>query len=567
MQNRARVQEAVQRQQQRRRQVRITVSAVAAVAVVAAGAVGFQLLRGGGGAALSAPGVAPDAPTTQLVASGCSRPAELTVAVPAAMAPAFTEIVGAFNAQPGVPCASFTVVPREASTVAQSMAGPTRPDAWVTDAGLWLEQANRRAGLGLVADEPFAASPVLLAMGGDAAEDAEGSGWAELARTGPDLVLPDPATSTVGLLTLSASAAHWSEPVLRQVAESSRSVRAGDSALVAASDGRRDVATPVSRAELVAYNTTNPRSPLAAVAPSDGAPALEYSLVAVADGTVASRVLRSLRDFLASDAARAVVARHGFTPPGEADTPQPSEAATPASAGVGAPATTTVRGTVKTLAPPALATVEKLRDTWAALQPAPQAILALDTSATTLGRLDGETILDRITEAAQVGIATLPDRSKVGVWLYGQHLGPKGEDHRALVSPAALSGAGQLQAIAKGLGSMSSVAGGGRGLYDTVIAAVGAARAQAQPGRANTAVVVTAGPNDDDFGASLGAVKAALGKTASGQGVHLVIIGVGAKPDATVLTEVAAAAGGSYRAVQQGNELAPAISAALAGRL
>ena len=573
--NRERVQQAVKRQQQRRRQVRISVAAAGAVALVAAGGVGFQLLRDGATAQLAAPGVVPDAPVSQRVASGCKRPADLTVAVPSAMAPAFADVVEAFNAQPGVPCASFTVVPLEASTVAQSLAGPTRPDAWVLDAALWLEQANSRAGLGLVADEPFAAAPVVLAMTGPAADEAEGSGWPQVvapAEEDPRLVLPDPATSTVGLLSLAASAAHLpqsrdaAESALRHVAETSGSAPLAASALVAASDSRRNVTTPVSLAELARYNAANPRSPLTGVAPAEGSPVLEYSLVAVADGTVASRVLRSLRDFLASDEARAVVTTHGFTAPGQPGAAPGQPGTAPGQPGAASStATTPVRGTLQALPAPSLAAIEKLRDTWAGLQPAPHGILALDTSATTLTRLDGETILDHIAQGAQTGLAALSDRSKVGLWLYGQHLGPRGEDHRVVVAPGALNGAGQLQAIAQGLGSLPSVAGGGRGLYDTVIAAVDAARAGAQPGRANTAVVVTAGPNDDDFGASLGAVKAALRRSSTEPGVRLVIIGVGPKPDAKLLTEVAASAGGTYTAVQQADDLAPAITAALNG--
>ena len=573
--NRERVQQAVKRQQQRRRQVRISVAAAGAVALVAAGGVGLQLLRDGTPTQLAAPGVVPEAPTSQRVASGCKRPANLTVAVPSAMAPAFAEVVEAFNAQPGVPCASFTVVPLEGSTVAQSLAGPTRPDAWVLDADLWLEQANSRAGLGLVADEPFAASPVVLAMTGPDADEAEGSGWPQVVAPAEEdlrLVLPDPATSTVGLLSLAASAAHLpqsreaAESALRQVAETSGSVPVAASALVAASDPGRNVTTPVSLAELARYNAANPRSPLTGVAPAEGSPVLEYSLVAVADGTVASRVLRSLRDFLASDEARTVVTTHGFTAPGQPGAAPGQPGAAPGQPGAApSTATTSVRGTVQPLPAPSLAATEKLRDTWAALQPAPHGILALDTSATTLTRLDGETILDHITRGAQIGLAALSDRSKVGVWLYGQHLGPKGEDHRVVVAPAGLSGPRQLQAIAQGLESLPSVAGGGRGLYDTVIAAVDAARTGGQPGRANTAVVVTAGPNDDDFGASLGAVKAALRRSTTEPGVRLVIIGVGPKPDAKLLTEVAASAGGTYTAVQQADDLAPAITAALHG--
>ncbi len=114
---------------------------------------------------------------------------------------------------------------------------------------------------------------------------------------------------------------------------------------------------------------------------------------------------------------------------------------------------------------------------------------------------------------------------------------------------------------------MQGVAGGGRGLYDTIVAATQAASSQSAAGAPNTAVVVTAGPNDDDFGASLGEVKSALSTTStSDTSVRLVIIGVGDKPNATILTEVAEATGGAYLAATSADQLSEAVGSALAGR-
>lgn len=569
--NRERVERALRGRQQRQRRLRMLLGAGSALAVLGVAGVGFQFLRGGGAPAPGAAGIVPVARTTQVVAAGCAKPAELTIATPPAMALAFSDVIKAFQTQPSVPCATFTIEPREAAAVAQSIAGPVRPDAWVTDAGLWLDQANSRAGLGLTADEAFASSPVVVAMSEDAAAQTEGTGWADLATKGPTLVLDDPATSTVGLLSLAAAAGSWQAPVLDRVVKRSNELPAGTAALAAAADPGRAAAAPVTRAELISYNAANPEPRLAAVAPAEGVASVRYSLVAVADGTVASRVLRSLRDFLASNAAREVVAAHGFNGPDDAPDVTPTSAARTASA-TASPhsspnASATLHGTPKALPQPDLATAEKLRDAWTALDPAPNAVLALDVSAGALTRLDGETILSRLGRAAQDGIGALPDRATVSVWLYGGHLGPKGEDHRVIAESGSLTRPDQIQSIAKGLGTMPKIVGGGRGLYDTIIAATQAAAAQSKPGDPATAVVVSAGPNDDDFGASLGVVKKALAQIkAKNTGVRLVIIGVGDKVEGTLLREVAAVVGGTYEPVTTGNELTPAISSALAGR-
>lgn len=508
-----------------------------AAVVVVASALGARAWLGRTGSATTA-GVAPLVLAQSHVDHGCPKPPMLTVDVPEAMATTFSDLVAGFQALPDAPCASFTVVPRASSTVAQSLAGPVRPDAWVTDAALWLDQANRRAGLGLAADQPFATSRVVVAVRPDRAPRSAMS-WSDLAAGATPAALPDPATSTAGLFALAAASKRWSSPQLGQVAARSRQLPPGASALGLFADPEKDVAAPVAEAELAAYNAANPSARLAAFVPSDGVAPLEYAFVPVADGTVASRVLRSLADYLGSDAARAVITKHGFSAPDAAASPAPP--------------------------PPTAAAADALREEWAVVDPAPQAVVALDTSAASLSRLDGQTILDRLAESTQLAVASLPDRSSVALWYFAQHLGPRGEDHRVVADSAPLTAPAQIQAIAKGLGGMSEVAGGDRGLYDTIVAARQAAAATAEAGRPGTAVIVTAGPNDDDFSASLGAVKSAVSKADPARPVRLVIIGIGSKPNAALLTEIAKAGRGQYVAVTKPEELTAALTRALSG--
>jgi len=164
-------------------------------------------------------------------------------------------------------------------------------------------------------------------------------------------------------------------------------------------------------------------------------------------------------------------------------------------------------------------------------------------------------------------MSALPDRSTISLWLYANHLGPKGDDYRVIADTGALTRPDQVQSIAKGLGTMPKIVGGGRGLYDTIIAATQAAATQSKPGHPATAVIVTAGPNDDDFGTSLGVAKKSLAAIkAKNTGVRLVIIGVGDKVEGTLLREIAAVMDGAYEPVATGDELTPAVSSALTGR-
>ncbi|MBC9821853.1 substrate-binding and VWA domain-containing protein [Terrabacter sp. MAHUQ-38] len=530
--NRERAERAARQSLTRRRRTLVAVGAVATAVVVAA-ALGARTWLGRPGSSTVA-GIAPVATAQSHVHRGCPEPPMLTIAVPEALGTTFSDLVDGFQALPDAPCASFTVVPRASSAVAQSLAGPVRPDAWVTDAALWLDQANHRAGLGLLADEPFATSRVVLAVRPEPAPGAAVS-WAGLAAGGIPVTIPDPATSTAGLFALAAAAGRWSSPQLAEVAARSRQLLPGESALGVFADPDTDAAAPVAEAELAAYNAANPSVHLAAVVPSDRVAPLEYAFVPVADGTVASRVLRSLADYLGSDAARAVLTRHGFSAPGAAASP----------------------------APPTPGAADALREEWAAVDPAPHAVVALDVSAASLSRLDGETILDSLAESTQLAVASLPDRSSVALWYFAQHLGPRGEDHRVVADSGPLTAPAQIQTIARGLGGMSGVVGGDRGLYDTIEAAHQAAAANASAGRPSTAVIVTTGPNDDDFGASLGAVKSAVAKADPARPVHLVIVGIGTKPDAAVLAEIAKAGRGQYIAVTKREELAAALTRAL----
>lgn len=538
------------RRRARRRRIGILVATVVAILAVSVGlGAHFLGLQPGAGPGGAAP-LAQDSPDA---GPNCQNPTTLKVAVPEAIATTFAALAEAYRSQPGVPCVQFTITSRPPSVVAQSIAWPDRPDAWVVDAPVWLDQANRRAGLHLAGDVPFATSPIVVAMKPADAEAAEKQKWSELADGDTKLVLPEPNHSTVGLYGLVAASEHWSPTQLKSAADFARSHR-GKSLLDVVRLPQSDVSAPVSMAELAAFNAANPATALAAVHPADGVASLEYSIVLVTESNAGMRaVLKSLRDFLATDEAGAIVTRNGFTFP--SGKPLPTITSGP------------VRGTHKAIAAPSATEIATARHVWAEVAPPPQAVIALDVSSTSLSSVGGESVLELVRRSTQAGMAALPEGSTVALWAFGQHLGGETQDHKVLAPSDELTETSQVQAVARGLASLKALAGGDRGLYDTIVAAQAAAQAAATPGRANSAIIITSGANQDDAGLSLGETRAAVAAVSdANRDLELVIIGVGPKADARNLASIADSAGGTYVAVSSADDLLRALQKALDGR-
>lgn len=538
------------RRRARRRRIGILVVTVVAILAVSLGLGSHFLgLQPTGGS----DGPAPAAQSSSDGGPNCQNPTTLKVNVPEAIATTFAALAEAYRSQPGVPCVKFTITTRAPSIVAQSIAWPDRPDAWVIDAPVWLDQANRRAGLHLAGDVPFATSPIVVAMKPAAAEAAANHGWSELAASKNELVLPEPTHSTVGLYGLVAASEYWSRTQLRSAADFAR--RNGERSLLdVVRLPQSNVITPVSMAELAAFNAANPATALAAVHPADGVATLEYSIVLVTETNPGMRaVLKSLRDFLATDEAGEIVTRNGFTFP--SGKPLPTITSGP------------VRGTAKVVAAPSATEIAAARQAWAEVARPPQAVIALDVSSTSLSTVGGETVLELIRRSTQRGLAALPEGSTVALWAFGQHLGGEDQDHKVLAPSDELTEPSQVQSVARALASLKALAGGDRGLYDTIVAAQAAARAESGPDRANSAIIITSGANEDDAGLSLGETRAAVAAVSdANRDLELVIIGVGPKADARNLSSIADSAGGTYVAVSTADDLLRALQKALNGR-
>ena len=166
---------------------------------------------------------------------------------------------------------------------ARSSAQP-HPDGWVTDSAGLLERAQQTSGAALTPTEPFASTALVVAMPTEAAEAlGDDLGWARLLAGPTPVRVPDPNRTTIGRLALGAAAATLDDARLRAAVAGSARAGTATVALDGVAASQPAVGAVVTEAEVTAWNAAHPDQVLAAVAPTEGAAAVEFSLLPVSD--------------------------------------------------------------------------------------------------------------------------------------------------------------------------------------------------------------------------------------------------------------------------------------------
>lgn len=542
--SRARAEEMARERAARRRRTRLLGGLVGVVVAVAVG-FGAWTLLGRGSADPTASG-GPSVPRS------CDAPTPVRLAVPSSIAPGITAVTESLNARDDGPCALFAIEGTDGFTVAGSVAGPSHPDAWITDSPEWVARANTTAGRTLTAGPVFASSGVVVALprAAGASVGAQPT-WSSVLGGETAVRVPDPQRSTAGALSLGAAAAgglsdqQVSDVVARGAKVSGTTV---DLDAVATSDP--PTGAVVTEAEVSAFNEARPDRALATVAPTDGTGAVQYSLVTLSNDAKLTPLISALGAYLQTEDARKVLSDNGFRTPGGLDPSLP----------------TPMYGSARIGEAPAADAVAKVRQAWSAAAPRTQALLALDVSGSLLEKTSDGTRLSAMQEAASQGVASLPPQTSVALWLYSLHIGDKGDDHKPVVSYGTTGDAKHLAAIDAALVKLTKSVGGGRGLYDSIRASFAKAKTSWVGGHTNTVVVVTDGPNEDDYGRSLAQLKQELAAAKDpARPVRIVIIGFGPDPDAKAMAEIASLTGGEYIAAPEPADLRPALTRALGG--
>lgn len=443
-------------------------------------------------------------------------------------------------------CTSIEVAVRSGAEVALGVStGGALPDIWIPESRIWLGRARLgETGRVRVLAPSLARTPVLL-VGGPRAHrfatwgDAEASGLVSV---------PDPEISTVGALALVAPLAE-ARVSGRTVAEAQRLA-----VPFAQTYGARRARGADERVWPTMFRSLSPRlvvtteqelaraedgRRLRDLTPPVGAPVLSFPL-AVREGAApgARDVALGLLDHLLSEDGTRALIEQDLRP---ARGPSP-----PAS-----------RSDVSDYLPtPTARTVVAAVQSWRTLA-VPSAILAVVDAS---GSMDFDagtgTRMDLLADAARIGLSFLPDHARVGLWIFSVDKGGPGQDWRVLEPIRRLDdlrfGRTQRYALRERASEMSSLTGGGTGLYDTALAAYREAVRSHRRNYANAVVLMTDGRNDDPGSIGLDQLLARLRELRDPERpVRIVGIAISEDADLAALQRMAQVTGGdAYLAAQ-----------------
>jgi hypothetical protein len=430
-------------------------------------------------------------------------------------------------------CRRTTVTVEAPGTVAARLrAGGPRPDVWVPDSSLWLSRAAA-AGAYPVGQQPSVAStPVTFAV---PEGQPAGTGLDALVARSPGaagmrLGLPQPDQSAVtagALLALEAAAEHGASDAHAALAATLSHTDpslTGDSAtlLNAVAAAHAPVAVAVTEQAVTLHNAAaNLDAQVQMLRPTTGRFVLDFPVVAMSrQREVVGAALRLLTA-LQSPYGRQLLTDAGLQPP-TSDVPLP----------------------------PSHAVEEAVRN-YLSITRGARMLAVFDVSGS-MGELvpgaGGATRMDLARQAAAGAMPLLPPGSDVGLWEFSTKL-VGGSDHRELLPIGPLSGpeAGDRPAaLALAVAGLQQIVDGGTGLYDTTLAAVRAVRADWDPNRVNSVVLLTDGRNDDAAGIDLATLLAQLRAENDPQRpVPVISLVYGPDADAAALRAISEVTGGA----------------------
>ncbi|MFJ8581273.1 VWA domain-containing protein [Micromonospora sp. NPDC093277] len=510
----------------------------------------------------------------QLSGPSCSGRIQLSVAAVPEIAPAVQASADQWvkdGAAVGDTCVAVNVTAAESVDVAAAVAGKhgvtlagvgqasgtaVTPDVWVPDSSTWLVRLKS----GAAAFDPaigasIARSPVVVAVPEPVAAQL---GWPDKKFTWSDLLgqvtsskplragIVEPnqdAAGLSGLLALIGAAGKSKEATtgaMRQLATNRSSLRqdllarfprSSDPTTIASGLG----AAPLSEEDVIAYNSTKPPVPLAALYLDPAPMPLDYPF-AVLPGIepVKASAAKSLFEVLSASKFRNRLAAQSLRGPdgnwGEGfEAPQ------------GAPIPTD-GGTAP--AGPDPAAIQAATTTWTAATQSGRMLAVIDVSGSMKSKVataNGASRLQVTVAAANQGLELFDDSWSIGLWTFSTNL--KGsQDYQEVVPIKPLSG--NRNALRQGLGSIKP-SSGDTGLYDTILAAYKKVQEDWQPGKVNSIVLFTDGKNDDDNGISHKDLLAQLKKLRDPeQPIQVIIIGIGTDVSQAELEPITAITGG-----------------------
>jgi hypothetical protein len=470
------------------------------------------------------------------------------------------------------PCDTFSVTAADSSTVAKNLASGngTTPAAWVPDSSVFIDSVRAAKPDVLAGDmEEFATSPLVFAVptpiaakAGAALASPSWSAFVSGDQTLP-VRLPDPESTTSGrLLLLNAPTALGNSPAVRialgrVLLAWTHSPMPKEQDLFAAATTEQAGIFPTSE-QAVASNLKVHPGTLAAVVPSEGTGRYTYSLV-LASGIPdhATDALTALRTQLTNEAGKTDVKSAGFRVRDGGE-----------QSGPGVPG---IPSQVKYLPDPSVEQQAALVKTWTGMKADARMLALIDTSGSMREQEGDKTRMELAGEAAQTAVSIFPNSSQLGLWTFGLNKGGPGQDWRELVPirqlDESVDGKPQRQVLTETLPGLLSSAGGGTGLYDTLLAAYQQMVSTYAPGRVNSVILLTDGRNEDPSGLTLEQLLAKISQTKDpNKPVVIITVGMGQKVDTAALTAVSALTGGKSYIALDPNDIKQVFIDALLSR-
>jgi hypothetical protein len=484
----------------------------------------------------------------------CSPRTPVHLWVSETMEAAALALAEGYQAEPSAPCVEFTV---EANEPMAAMLGlgenqPNRPDGWIPDSPRWVDRVNAATHLDLEPSEPFARSPLVIAMDPTHAKKMGASAdWLELVAADDPIRLSDPRSTTAGMLAISAAVPHLAgaqaRVALARLAEGATNTTEELFETYNTKPGDLS-AFPASEADVIEHNEASPGRPLVGVLPADGATAFEYALIDVTTDPAKSEAIKGLQQFLQSERAAQLLADHGFRSTAQASI-VPTKSGAVESAGGSSPT---------------LEQVSAATDLWQSATTDFRLLAVFDVSGSMREKVGASTRIGITKEAAGIALAALPPTTDLGIWTFSIGLGENGADHREVTPIKPLTDEAHRNAVAAAAAGLDKQVGGGTALYDTIWAAYQRILKDWNGDRVNAVVILTDGRNEDPDGMSFAELMKKLeAANDPSRPVAITTIGIGPDVDAGSLTKVSELMHSSYYAAPDPADMTTVLAKAL----
>lgn len=510
-------------------QVLIGLLAVVAVGGTAAFAVTFKSVSDKGELGASA--------VTAATATSCENPETVTVAADPSIASGLEAVAAAIPATE-LGCSSLSVTPQDPVLTVAAIADGSAPALWIPDSSEWLDKVSASGQEIRRISNSVASTPVVTvsAPGSEAP-----AAWTDVLGA-PALHIGDPLTSAVS-----------SAPIVAAFAEAQS--RGADLTSISAA------LVPVAQAQYGNLKETGSTGRIQTVDADGGDRGDDRADLRGLSrrtcgqsthrvGTVVRFGLHGLPDGKCG-CRLGGGGRRRQTAGGSADighralrTCRPrfrgADQAPPVAGGV---------GKVGSLVPSDPTVVTKALARYEILSRPSRALAVVDVSGSMDYMQDGVTRMAATAQAGDIAIRMFPANAQLGLWAFSVDLG-EGTDYLELEPVARMDATegdtDHRSKLLSRIDSLSSIVGGGTGLYDSVLAAYRSMQQTYDPASINSVILLTDGANDDPSSISLQELLDALTREQDPtRPVPIITIGVTDDADTDVLEQISALTGGN----------------------